>query len=224
MLSKIKNVKGFTLIELMVVVAIIGIILAIAIPYFIGYKRSTCDKAAAADVAKLGASMQRFGQELIDMNCQLEMSNLGDQINMAWVVGPYYGFSGTNEKCETMIAVANTSAAGDSWEMWGCAVKGSHPSSDGLVRWVYRQPLMGGKDKQAVWGLCNTTGIAPSIHADSPVQLTTVTAATVSGTYEKYGTNCYTASMISVDTAAGTCSVKEPPGGSKLCAELVAAD
>lgn len=56
MLNLIKKEKGFTLIELMIVVAIIGILAAIAIPQFSSYRIKAFNSAAQTDLRNMMTS------------------------------------------------------------------------------------------------------------------------------------------------------------------------
>ena len=62
-LKKHKNQKGFTLIELMIVIAIIGILAAIAIPQFSRYRAKSYNSASLADARNLRTDLEAYYAE-----------------------------------------------------------------------------------------------------------------------------------------------------------------
>lgn len=58
-----KNQKGFTLIELMIVIAIIGILAAIAIPQFSSYRAKGYNSGALSDARNLRTDFEAYYAE-----------------------------------------------------------------------------------------------------------------------------------------------------------------
>lgn len=63
MFRRLKNKKGFTLIELMIVVAIIGILAAIAIPQFANYRARAFNSAALSDLRNFRTELEGYYAE-----------------------------------------------------------------------------------------------------------------------------------------------------------------
>ena len=73
MTNKLKNKRGFSLVELMVVVAIMGTLASIAIPAFNEYRKTAKKASYRADLTSLHKSWLAFGVEL-DSFCDREIA------------------------------------------------------------------------------------------------------------------------------------------------------
>lgn len=75
-INKKRNKKGFTLIEMVIVIAILGILIAIAVPRLAGFRDSAQDSADKATAATIGKAAELYyateGGQLEDPNHLVE--------------------------------------------------------------------------------------------------------------------------------------------------------
>ena len=106
------NEKGFTLIELMIVIAIIGILAAIAIPNFVSYRQRSYNSAAQSDLKNAVTAQEAY---YVDEDVYSEYATL---TSGGWVQTAKVDFTATGSQTGYTMTAMHTSGT-ETWTVRG---------------------------------------------------------------------------------------------------------
>lgn len=136
-MKHVKKQKGFTLIELMIVVAIIGVLSAIAVPAYQNYVTRSEAASGLATIKSLMTTAELFYQEngtasaasVADLGVTATSNDLGVISSVLSGGNPTLSFSfGANSSLATTDTISFTRDANTGWD---CNRGGNVPALDG---------------------------------------------------------------------------------------------
>lgn len=105
--NKMQDDKGFTLIELMVVVLIIAILIAIAIPTFLGLRRRAQDRAAQSDLRNTLTNAKAFFADTEDYSTVTAAALQSQEPSLLFVDGVTASAPGNDYSVSVNVGTTN---------------------------------------------------------------------------------------------------------------------
>jgi type IV pilus assembly protein PilA len=119
-----RSEEGFTLIELMVVVLIIAILLAIAIPTFLGARSRAQDRAAQSNLRNALTTEKTYYTDA-QAYTATTASLTAIEPNLVFAALPANGIAVTQPSDTSVVCLTRTSASGTVFAVWESASSGT---------------------------------------------------------------------------------------------------